>query len=171
MEVTAETKNSSDIVIRPATPEDASIIYKYVMELAVYEKAQEEVKTDVNGLRDTIFCQDSPARAVICEKDGVDIGFAVFFYNYSTWLGKKGLYLEDLYVTPSQRGIGAGKKLLHYLANLALAEGCGRFEWSCLDWNTPALDFYHAQGAVGMEEWTVQRLAGQALIDFAKKEM
>lgn len=159
------------VVIRPATVDDVETIFKYIVELAVYEKAEDEVKTDIAGIRTSLFAKDSPAFGLICEKDGKDIGYAVYFFNYSTWLGKKGLYLEDLYITPSERGTGIGKKLLNHIANIAVNEGCGRFEWSCLDWNTPALNFYHSQGAVGMEEWTVQRLEGDALHNFANKKM
>jgi GNAT superfamily N-acetyltransferase len=100
---------------------------------------------------------------VIAEADGKPAGFALFFHNFSTWLGRRGLYLEDLFVRPEFRGRGVGLVLMTYLAKLAVERGCGRFEWSVLDWNTPAIDFYRSLGAVGLEEWTVQRLTGEAL--------
>lgn len=133
--------------IRPATPEDAELILRFITDLAIYEKAEHEVKTDAAGIRDSLFAEGSTAHGLICENDGQPIGYAVYFFNYSTWLGKHGLYLEDLYVSPDARGLGAGKALLHHLAQLAVARGCGRFEWSVLDWNIPAIDFYESFGA------------------------
>ncbi|WP_296231868.1 GNAT family N-acetyltransferase [uncultured Pseudomonas sp.] len=153
--------------IRPATPDDAELILSFITDLAIYEKAEHEVKTDAAGIRDSLFAEGSTAHGLICENDGQPIGYAVYFFNYSTWLGKHGLYLEDLYVSPDARGLGAGKALLRHLAQLAVARGCGRFEWSVLDWNTPAIDFYESFGARPQSEWTTYRLAGQALLDFA----
>jgi len=153
--------------IRPATPDDAELILRFITELAIYEKAEHEVKTDAAGIRDSLFAEGSTAHGLICENDGQPIGYAVYFFNYSTWLGKHGLYLEDLYVNPETRGLGAGKALLRHLAQLAVARGCGRFEWSVLDWNTPAIDFYESFGARPQSEWTTYRLTGQALLDFA----
>ena len=143
--------------IRPAVREDAALILRFITDLAIYEKAKQEVKTDVAGIENSL----------ICELDGEPIGYAVYFFNYSTWLGKHGLYLEDLYVTPQQRGVGAGKALLRHLAKLAVARGCGRFEWSVLDWNQPAIDFYESIGARPQNEWIGYRLAGDALSEFA----
>ncbi|SFW25236.1 L-amino acid N-acyltransferase YncA [Pseudomonas sp. NFACC19-2] len=153
--------------IRPATPDDAELILRFITDLAIYEKAEHEVKTDAAGIRDSLFAEGSTAHGLICENDGQPIGYAVYFFNYSTWLGKHGLYLEDLYVSPEARGLGAGKALLRHLAQLAVARGCGRFEWSVLDWNTPAIDFYESFGARPQSEWTTYRLTGQALLDFA----
>ncbi|RRV24974.1 GNAT family N-acetyltransferase [Pseudomonas sp. o96-267] len=153
--------------IRPATPDDAELILRFITDLAIYEKAEHEVKTDATGIRDSLFAEGSTAHGLICENDGQPIGYAVYFFNYSTWLGKHGLYLEDLYVSPDARGLGAGKALLRHLAQLAVARGCGRFEWSVLDWNTPAIDFYESFGARPQSEWIGYRLAGQALLDFA----
>ncbi|WP_161865666.1 MULTISPECIES: GNAT family N-acetyltransferase [Pseudomonas] len=153
--------------IRPATPDDAELILRFITDLAIYEKAEHEVKTDAAGIRDSLFADGSTAHGLICEHDGEPIGYAVYFFNYSTWLGKHGLYLEDLYVSPEARGLGAGKALLRHLAQLAVARDCGRFEWSVLDWNTPAIDFYESFGARPQSEWTTYRLAGQALLDFA----
>ena len=155
------------LTIRPATPDDAELILRFITELAIYEKAEHEVKTDAAGIRDSLFAERATAHGLICEHQGRPIGYAVYFFNYSTWLGKHGLYLEDLYVSPEARGLGAGKALLRHLAQLAVARGCGRFEWSVLDWNTPAIEFYTAAGATPQDEWTVYRLQGQALHDFA----
>lgn len=155
------------INIRPATPDDAELILRFITELAIYEKAEHEVKTDAAGIRDSLFADGSTAHGLICEHNGQPIGYAVYFFNYSTWLGKHGLYLEDLYVSPEARGLGAGKALLRHLAQLAVARDCGRFEWSVLDWNTPAIDFYESFGARPQSEWTTYRLTGQALLDFA----
>ena len=120
----------------------------------------------LTGLK-SIFDAGS-ARALICSVGGEPAGFAVYFFNYSTWQGRKGLYLEDLYVTPAHRGSGAGKALLQHLARIAVAEGCGRFEWSVLDWNEPALQFYRSIGASPLTEWVRHRLAGAALLEFAR---
>ncbi|MGK4343401.1 N-acetyltransferase family protein [Ectopseudomonas oleovorans] len=155
------------LTIRPATADDAELILRFITELAIYEKAEHEVKTDAAGIRDSLFAERATAHGLICEHQGRPIGYAVYFFNYSTWLGKHGLYLEDLYVSPEARGLGAGKALLRHLAQLAVARDCGRFEWSVLDWNTPAIDFYQSFGARPQSEWTTYRLTGQALLDFA----
>jgi GNAT superfamily N-acetyltransferase len=155
------------LTIRPATADDAELILRFITELAIYEKAEHEVKTDAAGIRDSLFADGSTAHGLICEHNGQPIGYAVYFFNYSTWLGKHGLYLEDLYVSPEARGLGAGKALLRHLAQLAVARDCGRFEWSVQDWNTPAIDFYQSFGARPQSEWTTYRLTGQALLDFA----
>ena len=155
------------LTIRPATADDAELILRFITELAIYEKAEHEVKTDAAGIRDSLFAERATAHGLICEHQGRPIGYAVYFFNYSTWLGKHGLYLEDLYVSPEARGLGAGKALLRHLAQLAVARDCGRFEWSVLDWNTPAIDFYESFGARPQSEWTTYRLTGQALLDFA----
>lgn len=153
--------------IRPATSDDAALILRFITDLAIYEKAEHEVKTDAAGIEASLFAEDSTAHGLICEHDGVPIGYAVYFFNYSTWLGKHGLYLEDLYVDPTHRGCGAGKALLQHLARLAVARGCGRFEWSVLDWNQPAIDFYESFGARPQDAWTTYRLTGDALHAFA----
>jgi len=148
------------LTIRPATREDAALILRFITDLAIYEKAEHEVETGLSA-------DDTPARGLVGERGGEPIGYAVYFFNYSTWLGKHGLYLEDLYVTPQQRGVGAGKALLRHLAKLAVARGCGRFEWSVLDWNQPAIDFYESIGARPQHEWIGYRLTGDALSAFA----
>jgi GNAT superfamily N-acetyltransferase len=155
-----------DIRIRPAEPADAALILRFIRELAVYERAEHEVVATEDDLRESLF-GNGPAHALVCTVDGVDAGFAVYFFNYSTWQGRKGLYLEDLYLSPCHRGAGAGKALLRHLAGIAVAEGCGRFEWSVLDWNEPALQFYRSIGAWPMGEWVRHRLAGPALAAFA----
>lgn len=156
------------IHIRPASADDAGLILQFIRELAIYEKAESSVQTDEAGIRASLFGADAKAQALVCERDGLAIGYAVYFYNYSTWLGRNGIYLEDLYVSPEHRGSGAGKALLQHIAKLAVAQGCGRFEWSVLDWNAPAIDFYRAAGALPQDEWTVYRLQGEALQKFAK---
>ncbi|MBP3974349.1 GNAT family N-acetyltransferase [Pseudoxanthomonas spadix] len=154
--------------IRPATRADVPLLRELIQALAEYEREPDAVKASEADLARSLFDEGATAHAVICEQDGVAVGFAVYFFNYSTWLGRNGLYLEDLFVRPQARGQGAGLALLRYLARLAVAQGCGRFEWSVLDWNQPAIDFYRAAGARPMDQWTVYRMDGQALADFAR---
>lgn len=153
--------------IREAIPEDSQTIFDFIMELAIYEKLPNAVKTTVKEIKNSIFSPNSTVKALICEEDGKAIGYAVYFYNYSTWLGKNGIYLEDLYVNESKRGRGAGKAMIKYLAKKAISENCGRFEWACLDWNTPSRDFYESLGAVALNEWVGYRLEGETLEKFA----
>lgn len=153
--------------IREAIPEDSQTIFNFIMELAIYEKLPSEVKTTVEEIEKSIFAPNSTVKALICEEDGKAIGYSVYFYNYSTWLGKNGIYLEDLYVSESKRKRGAGKALLKYLALKAVEENCGRFEWSCLDWNTPSREFYESFGAVPQTQWIGYRLEGETLEKFA----
>ena len=157
------------VSIRPAISSDASTIMQFVIDLAVYEKAPEEVVATEQHILETLFCTEPQAFGLIAEADGKPLGFAVYFYNYSTWLGKRGIYLEDLYVSPESRGLGAGKALLQKLANIALDKDCGRLEWSVLDWNEPSIKFYEAMGAEAKDGWTVYRLADKALTDFAQR--
>lgn len=152
-----------DIQIRPATLDDAAVLLAFIRELAAYEHAEHEVKTDAEGIRRSLFSSEAKARALICEMGGKPAGYAVFFFNYSTWLGRNGIYLEDVYVTPPCRGRGAGKAMLQHVARIAVENGCGRFEWSVLDWNAPAIAFYESLGAKPMDEWTIYRLEGDAL--------
>jgi GNAT superfamily N-acetyltransferase len=159
--------STAALAIRPATPEDAALLHELVTALAVYEREPDAVKASVEDLRNSLFGPGATAHALICEQAGQAVGFAVYFFNYSTWLGRNGLYLEDLFVRPEHRGNGAGLALLRHLAGVAVARGCGRFEWAVLDWNQPAIDFYRAAGARPMDEWTVYRMEGQALRDFA----
>jgi GNAT superfamily N-acetyltransferase len=153
--------------IRPATPEDAATILGFITELAVFEKAGHEVEATEETIRASIFGEGSVTDAVILEADGKPAGFAVWFYNYSTWQAKNGLYLEDLYVSPNHRGTGAGKLLLKHLARVAVEKGCGRFEWSVLDWNEPAIRVYDAIGAEPQTEWIRYRMSGETLKAFA----
>ena len=155
------------LYIRAATPADAAQILAFITELAIYEKAEHEVVASVADIEQSLFAADSPARALICSRDDQPIGYAVYFLSYSTWLGRKGLYLEDLYISPSQRGAGAGKQLLRYLAKIACDSGCGRLEWSVLDWNEPAIKFYQSLGAAPQDEWVRYRMEGEILQTFA----
>jgi GNAT superfamily N-acetyltransferase len=154
-------------LVRPAQPGDVPLILRFVRELAEFEREPDAVHATEPMLDEALFGGRPAAEAVIAEHDGQPAGFALFFHNFSTWTGRKGLYLEDLYVTPDARGAGVGTALLRHLAGLALDRGCGRFEWSVLDWNEPAIRFYRAMGATGMDEWRVQRVAGDALVKLA----
>ena len=149
--------------IRPATVDDVPLVRQLIAELAEYERlAHAAVATD-DDLRAQLFGAHPAAEVLIGEVDGVPAAFALFFHNFSTFLGKRGLYLEDLFVRPAARGVGLGKHLMAALARIAVQRDCGRFEWSVLDWNAPAIGFYRTLGATGMDEWTVQRLEGEAL--------
>ena len=154
--------------IRAAVRADVPDILNFIRELAVYEKAGHEVEATEASLEEALFGPGTVTKAAICEKDGVAIGFACWFLSFSTWQAKNGLYLEDLYVTPEHRGSGAGKALLKYLARTALENGCGRFEWSVLDWNEPAIRVYDAIGAEPQNEWIRYRLTGEKLKRFAE---
>lgn len=152
--------------IRPATPQDAALILRFIRELAEFEREPDAVKATEESLAHALFDERS-AEAVIAEQEGKPMGFALFFHNFSTWTGRKGLYLEDLYVTPEARGSGVGTALLRHLAGIALDRDCGRFEWAVLDWNTPAIDFYTAMGAESLDEWRIRRVTGDALAKLA----
>ncbi|MCX2983275.1 GNAT family N-acetyltransferase [Halieaceae bacterium IMCC14734] len=153
----------SNLVIREACVADSALILHYVRELAVYEKAEHEVEANEASVQESIFGADSQVKALICELDGEPIGFAVYFYNYSTWLAKPGLFLEDLYITLEHRGSGGGKALLRRLASIAVDKNCGRFEWNVLKWNQPSIEFYEALGARPQSEWVGYRMTGAAL--------
>jgi len=156
------------LTIRPATPDDVPLITSMVRELAEYEKlADQAVATEADFARE-LFGPSPKAHALIVEHEGQPAGFALYFYNFSTFLGRPGIYIEDVFVRPEFRRNGYGRKIFKYLANKALAEGCGRMEWWVLDWNAPAIEFYRGLGAVAMDEWTVQRLTGDALKTFAE---
>lgn len=146
------------ITIRKALSSDVASILNFVRELAIYEKAEHEVIATEEILRESLFTASPVAFALLCEIDGEPVGFALYFYNYSTWLGKKGLFLEDLYVSPSHRGQGAGLALFRHLASIALKQDCGRMEWNVLDWNEPAIGFYKSLGAKAQDEWVGYRL-------------
>jgi GNAT superfamily N-acetyltransferase len=153
--------------LRAATEDDVSLLLELVRQLAAYEKLAHEVVATEASLRDALFRGRRVAEAVIAECSGQPVGFALFFHNFSTFLGQPGLYLEDLFVLPEHRGRGHGQALLTHLAKIAQARGCGRFEWSVLDWNEDAIGFYRKAGAVPMSDWTVFRLSGDALTRLA----
>jgi GNAT superfamily N-acetyltransferase len=149
--------------IRDANPEDAEEIFRLVVALAVYEKMQDKVVADAADFRTHLFGPAPRANAMVAETAGQIVGMAIFFFNFSTFHGKPGLYLEDIFVEPEHRGSGIGRAFFAALARRALAEGCSRMEWSVLDWNAPSIAFYRSLGAVGMDEWTVQRLTAEKL--------
>ncbi len=156
-------------VIRFAEEGDAALILRFIKGLAAYEKLAPEVTATEDLLRETLFGNRQVAEVIIGEYQGDAVVFALFFHNYSTFLGRPGIYLEDLFVKPEMRGLGFGKVLLAYLAKLATERKCGRVEWSVLDWNEPAIRFYQKLGAVAKDEWTVHRLTGEALDQLAKE--
>ncbi len=155
------------IDVREATADDVPLILSLIRELAEYEKLSHEVVATVEGLRESLFGERRYAEVLVAEQGGAPAGFALFFHNFSTFLGKPGIYLEDLYVKPEFRGAGIGKKLLARLAGLAKERDCGRLEWWVLDWNEPSIGFYKKLGAVPMDDWTVYRVSGPALEDLA----
>ncbi|HZV39022.1 MAG TPA: GNAT family N-acetyltransferase [Pseudoxanthomonas sp.] len=157
------------IALRPATRTDIPLILDLIHGLAEYEREPDAVEATAELLERQLFGEHPGAEVIVAEVDGQGAGFALFFHNFSTWRGRRGLYLEDLFVRPRFRGLGLGRALMIHLAKLAVQRGCARFEWSVLDWNTPAIDFYRSLGAVGMDEWTVQRLDGDALLALAMK--
>lgn len=157
----------SDLHIRPATIEDTDQILRFIRDLAIYEKAEHEVLSTTAHVHRTLFCEQPFVHGLMCMNGDQPLGFAVYFFNYSTWQGRHGLYLEDLYVSPDSRGQGAGKALLQHLARIAVDKDCGRFEWSVLDWNAPSIAFYESLGAQPQNEWVRYRLTGQALADLA----
>ena len=148
--------------IRKAQPSDSQTIYNLIYQLAVYEKLENDVVTTPEELQKQIF-ENNFAEVLIGEENGIPVSFALYFFNFSTFLGKPGLYLEDLFVEPDYRGKGYGKKLLIELAKIAKEKNCGRMEWSVLDWNTPSIEFYKSLGAKPMDEWTVFRLTKDAI--------
>lgn len=159
-----------EVTIREAEPADTERILHFIRELAVYEKAPDAVKATAEDIREALFSDRPTAHGLICSVDGREAGFAVYFYNFSTWLGRPGIYLEDVYVTPDCRGAGAGTAILKYLARLAVEQRCGRLEWSVLDWNTPAIRFYESLGAEAQDEWVGYRLTGEALDSLAAED-
>ena len=154
-------------LIRSATSEDVPLILSFIRALAIYEKLLDEVVATEDALHRTLFGDSPAAQVIIAEVDGQPAGFALYFFNYSTFLAKPGLYLEDLFVQPEFRGAGTGKALLLHLAKIANARGCGRMEWSVLDWNEPAKGFYRKLGAQQLDDWRICRLTGAALERYA----
>ena len=157
----------ANLRIETASIEDVPLILSFIKELAEFERLSHVVVATEDGLRDTLFGAHPKAEVVICYAEDAPAGFALFFHNYSTFLGQAGIYLEDLYVRPQIRGRGAGRLLLAHLAQLAVERGCGRIEWAVLDWNEQAIKFYKKLGAVPMDEWTTFRLTGEALHNLA----
>ena len=155
------------MTFRFATEADAPLILQFIRDLAAYEKMLDQVVADEALLRQQLF-ERRQAEVIFALEEGKEVGFALFFHNFSTFLGRSGLYLEDLFVLPEYRGKGYGKGLLAKLASVAVERGYGRMEWSCLDWNRPSIDFYKSLGAQPMDEWTVYRLTGETLNQLAK---
>lgn len=147
---------------RSAERRDVPLILRYIRELARYEKLEEEVVATEEILEEWLFDEEK-AEVIFAVVEGKEVGFALFFHNFSTFLGRAGIYLEDLYVEPAHRGQGIGTALFRELARIAVARGCGRLEWWCLDWNTPSIDFYRSLGAEAMDDWTVYRISGETL--------
>ncbi|MCF2617104.1 GNAT family N-acetyltransferase [Oscillibacter valericigenes] len=158
----------SRAAFRGACPEDTALILRFIRELAAYEQLEDQVVADEETLRRWIF-EKKGAEVLFVLEDGREVGFALYFHNFSTFLGRSGVYLEDLFVLPEYRGRGYGKALLCRLAAIAKEEGCGRLEWWCLDWNKPSIDFYKSMGAEPMEDWTVYRVAGETLDKLAEE--
>ena len=152
--------------IRPAKPEETGLVLEFIKKLAAYEKCSDEVVANEATLYQSLFVEKA-AEVIFAEEDGVVIGFALFFHNFSTFVGRKGLYLEDIFIIPEKRGLGYGKAILKYLADIAIERNCGRMEWICLDWNAPSLAFYHSIGAIPLDEWTVQRMTEDVVKEFA----
>src|SRR5213593_2879230 len=163
-------KEVADFQIRPARVEDVPIILQLIRDLATYERAPDEVTATEEQLVDVLFGERPAAEVLLAFEGKSPVGFAVFFHNFSTWLGRPGLYLEDLFVKPEKRGKGYGYALLVDLAKIACDRGCGRMEWAVLDWNDPAIQFYRKLGAKPMEEWTVFRLTRDGIAELAKSE-
>ncbi|HZZ19856.1 MAG TPA: GNAT family N-acetyltransferase [Opitutaceae bacterium] len=166
-----DAKVPKKVTIREATIADVPLILYFVRELAIYEKLFEDVEATDESLKRTLFPESGPpavAKVLIGELDGKPEGFTVYFFNYSTFLSMNGIFLEDLFVKPASRGYGLGKALLLALAKIAVERGCGRMDWSVLDWNKPSIEFYKALGAVAMDDWTTFRLTGDALTKLGK---
>ena len=164
----AFTTRNPRITLRFATIDDVNLILDFIRQLADYEKMTQDVVTDEDQLRQSLFGKRQVAEVVIASYDGEAAGFALFFHNFSTFLGRPGIYLEGLFVIPQLRGHGIGQVLLSHLAGIAIERGCGRFEWSVLDWNTDAIRFYKRLGAKPMDGWTVFRIEGDALEELVR---
>ena len=160
---------SSNFIIRAATEDDAAVILSLIKDLAQYEHLSHEVEATAESIRQSLFGERPVAEALIGEYDGIAVSFALFFYNFSTFLGKPGIYLEDLYVKPQHRSNGFGRRMLAHIARLAKERNCGRFEWSVLDWNEPAIRTYDRLNAQPMKEWILYRLTGEALDRLAQE--
>ena len=161
---------TENFAIRPATAADVPIILELIRALATYERAPNEVTATADGLNEVLFGEKPAAEVLLAFENETAVGFAVFFHNFSTWLGRPGLYLEDLFVRPEDRGKGYGRALLIHLAKIARNRGCGRMEWAVLDWNEPAIQFYRKLGAKRMDDWTVFRLKRDGIAKLADAE-
>jgi GNAT superfamily N-acetyltransferase len=157
--------------IRPAAPEDTATIHAFIAALAEYEKLGHEMIASVDDLRRELFGEKPRAEVVFACEDGEPVGFALYFHNFSTFLARPGLYVEDVFVVPEHRGKGYGRALMVHLAKIAHERGCGRFEWAVLDWNQPAIDFYRTLGAEAKQEWIIQRVSGPALAELAARPL
>jgi GNAT superfamily N-acetyltransferase len=155
------------VKIKQARNEDIPLILTFIKEIAAYEKLSDEVVTSEDTLKESLFGKSSCAEVILSYLNNQPVAFAVYFHNFSTFTGKKGLYLEDIFVRPAYRGHGVGMQMLKYLAKLAIERDCGRMEWSVLNWNEPAINFYNKIGAVPMQEWTVYRMNEDAIRNFA----
>jgi GNAT superfamily N-acetyltransferase len=158
----------TEFEIRTTTEADVPVILQLIRDLATYERAPDAVVATETGLREVLFGPKPAAEVLLALENAAPVGFAVFFHNFSTWLGRPGLYLEDLFVRPEKRGKGYGRALLERLAQIAKERGCGRMEWAVLDWNDPAIQFYRKLGAAPMDEWTVFRLTEEGIAALAK---
>ena len=156
-------------LVRSATASDVPVLFDLIVALAEYEKLSHAVTGSPASLEEHLFGKQTYAEAILAELEGQAVGFALFFHNYSTFLTKPGIYLEDIFVLPQYRGQGIGKALLGYIAKLAVERGCGRLEWSVLDWNSPAIAFYQRMGASILEEWRICRVTGASLTELAQK--
>lgn len=161
------SNNNHSFALRDALPADVATIASLVRELATYEKLGHEAQATEADFRRALFGPTPRAHAMIADADGSSVGFALYFFNFSTFVGRHGLYVEDVFVQPAHRGRGIGRAFFQALAARAVAEGCGRMEWAVLDWNEPAIKFYRGLGAIPMNDWTVQRLGGAALMALA----
>ncbi len=166
---TVKGRTMANFTIRQAQESDTALLLEFIRALARYEEMEHEVQATEEDLRQAMFVRGR-AHALIAEEDGQPVGFALYFYNFSTFLGHEGLYLEDLFIRPEHRKKGYGKALFEALATIAQNEGCGRFEWWCLDWNSPSIGFYKSLGAKAMDEWTVYRLTRQHIDALAKAD-
>lgn len=157
--------------IRSATPDDVSLVFDFIRALAEYEKLTHEITATPAQMREHLFGPNPRAEVLFPCEDELPVGFALFFHNFSTFLARPGLYLEDLFILPEHRGKGYGRAMMIHLARLAQERGCGRFEWAVLDWNQPSIDFYRSLGATPMSQWIIQRVSGDALEELAAKPL